>query len=131
MNKNYQFKYLKYKNKYLLLKHNNLIQIGGNVPNISVIKNISLFLPESDLDLHFNPIYGFLYSITYIDNVLKLFPHNNEYIIVNKCFHELNNVVRLTNKLYNINIDEFTKLIVYLYLQHNFKNEIINIAKKN
>ena len=127
---NYKLKYLKYKQKYLFLKNNNILQFGGDTPNINVIKNISLFTPNSDLDLHFNPIYGFLYiQLGYIDNIYNFTPDNDEFKIIKKCFHKINNLVLPTNNLRKIDIDDFAKLSVYLYLNHVFKDNVDNIKK--
>ena len=127
---NYKLKYLKYKQKYIILKNNNILQFGGDTPNINVIKNISLFTPDSDLDLHFNPIYGFLYiQLGYIDNIYNFTPDNDEFKIIKKCFHKINNLVLPTNNLRKIDIDDFAKLSVYLYLNHVFKDNVDNIKK--
>ena len=127
---NYESKYLKYKQKYLSLKNNNLLQFGGDTPNINVIKNISLFAPDSVIDLHLNPIYGFLYSqLGYIDNIFNFAPDNKEFKIIKKCFHKVNNLILPTNNLHKIDIDEFAKLIAYLYLKYLFKDNIENIKK--
>ena len=127
---NYELKYLKYKKKYLDFKNNNILQFGGDTPNINVIKNISLFTPDSDLDLHLNPIYGFLYSqIGYIENIFNFAPDNNEFKIIRKCFQKINNLVTPTNNLRKIDIDDFARLIAYLYLNHRFEANIDNINK--
>ena len=127
---NYELKYLKYKQKYLYLKNNNFLQFGGDTPNINIIKNISLFMPDSDLDLHFNPIYGFLYAqLGYIENIFNFAPDNDEFKIIKRCFQKINNLVLPTNNLRKIDIDEFAKLSSYLYLNHRFKANIDNIKK--
>jgi len=123
-------KYLKYKKKYLLLK-NAPLQLGGDAPNIYVLKNISLFTPDSDLDLHLNPVYGFLYTnIGYIDDIFNFGIDNSEYKIIRKCFHKLDNkVVPVKDLRITVPIDDFCKLISYLYLQHLFKDSIDKIRK--
>ena len=126
----YKLKYLKYKQKYLYLKNNEILQFGGDTPNINVIKNISLFTPDSDLDLHLNPIYGFLYTqLGYIENIFNFAPDNNEFKIIRKCFQKINNLVIPTNNLRKIDIDDFARLIAYLYLNHRFEANIDNINK--
>jgi hypothetical protein len=54
----YYEKYLKYKNKYFNLKYKK--QIGGGPPLDNIIKDIGLFVKNSDMDNFLNPIYGFL-----------------------------------------------------------------------
>jgi hypothetical protein len=49
----------------------------------SALKNISLFPVDSDIDLHLNPIYGFLYTnLGYIDNIFHFGINNDEKAII-------------------------------------------------
>ena len=71
------YKYLKYKNKYLqykLLLKKNYNQLGGDTPFITNIKKINLFRPElNEMSKFLNPIYGLIiYKSGFIPNYFYL-----------------------------------------------------------
>ncbi len=62
-------KYLKYKKKYLELQLKLKLQLGGDKALINNINGINLFVPDSDMEQHLNPIYGlYMCSCGYITN---------------------------------------------------------------
>ena len=73
----YYKKYLKYKDKYLLLK-NQYEQTGGDEPLVNIIKGINLFV-DPDMEQFLNPIYGLVMCETgYITNNFYL--HQSKFI---------------------------------------------------
>jgi hypothetical protein len=123
----YYIKYLKYKKKYLQLKQLDINQIGGELPNYDVLKNISLFPKNSDIDLHLNPIYGFLWNTTgAINNYYNSQSNNNISKLIKRTFTKnlTTNIIRLTNDLLDMNtvtLDDFANFIAHLYLTKLFK----------
>ena len=80
---NYYQKYIKYKNKYLLLKKNKYdnIQYGGEQPEVYVLKDISP-LSDPNMDLLLNPIYGFLWNfLGPIENYFNFRTNDNIYLL--------------------------------------------------
>jgi hypothetical protein len=124
----YYQKYIKYKNKYLILKQDKIfrIQTGGEFPEFYALKNISLFPKDSDIEEHLNPIYGFLWNTTgLLENYYNFVSDDFISKLVNKSFKTVAGVVTPTDELADdktCSIDALTKFIVYLYLQKTYKD---------
>ncbi len=56
---NFKIKYLKYKNKYLELKKEKNILIGGDLPIIKDVYSVNKFT-DKEMEKYMNPIYGYI-----------------------------------------------------------------------
>jgi hypothetical protein len=128
-------KYLKYKNKYLLLRKQKYSQIGGAKPDISVLKNLSLFEKNSYIDSYLNPLWGFLWVETgAIENYYNFKIDDPICLLVKKVFKDIGGEIFPTNDLINenistnstnknVSIDDFAKLLSHLYLSTFIKSD--------
>jgi hypothetical protein len=137
---NYYKKYLKYKNKYLLLKQ----QRGGDTPYVLNPNKINLFKSTifENMELYLNPIHGaFLYGSGYITNLYHLQNINiintNESIALKKICTAIPNKVLPTNDIRNeltpINIGRLIA-IKYIFMSEKhleLNNRFIGIKLKN
>ena len=102
---NYLQKYIKYKNKYLILKNN---LKGGNlyITNDD-IKYINRFKTETDIEIFLNPIYGlYMYESGFISNIFFLNKANLLDVIIFKNEDEKKHIIdtaKIINKIYNNN----------------------------
>ena len=122
----YYQKYLKYKQKYLLLKQLAIKQTGGHTPDISILKNISLFPKDDVIDDFLNPIYGAYWNISgAIENYYRFQSNDPISILIRKTFTmiEVTSEVKLTESLSkNFTVDDFAKFLSYLYLKKTFSH---------
>ncbi len=118
---NYHKKYLKYKNKYLILK--NKIQTGGERPYMFAMKEINL-IKDLDMKKYLNPLHGFIMDKTgFISN--NYFLHKNKLIDTKESkliFHickQVTNSIEITNKIYTtIKPREFGRFITLIYCDY-------------
>lgn len=95
----YYYKYIKYKKKYLNLSKN---QIGGLLPSNRMMKNINLFNVDTQIELHLNPIYGYIWNKYNVANNYYNFYDKNNYIsfIIQRLFHSsVNNSFKVNVEL--------------------------------
>ena len=136
---NYLQKYIKYKIKYLDLKNNiyknykNKLLKGGdrfyiNEDNVHLINRKIIInddkLNVDDMELHFNPIYGyFLCECDLLRNLYHLNPFNDQYVKYIKEKYNINkkNINTYINKYHNLFSLEYDS---YIY-------NIVNILNKN
>jgi hypothetical protein len=129
---NYYSKYLKYKNKYLLLKSalaENKIQLGGEKPFLSVNYNINFFTNQ-EMNDYLNPIYGLIMceSGYVINNYYlaksKLIDTPESQLIEKKICKEIPGSIQPTNDIMKLQPIDFGRYIAIKYI--NMKNKIID-----
>ena len=106
----YKDKYLKYKSKYLQLKN---MKAGGK-PNVFSLKNINLFTKGSDIEIHLNPAYGFIYNeYNVIENYINFYnPKNKISKLVKNTFNKIHGAFQPTNKLlFNLKPSDLGKFL--------------------
>ena len=127
----YYNKYLKYKNKYLLLKKlkNELFQKGGNKPLFNDLKNINIFVDEySKFREYFDPTLGFIFMIYGYKNYYD----SNLLDGINNIFHKLDTgeiIITKKLKLFMLekgSMETLGKIIGFLFIinQFNINNYI-------
>ena len=97
----FYYKYIKYKQKYLNLSKNQKNQIGGLLPSNRMMKNINLFDVDTQIELHLNPIYGYIWNKYNVANNYYNFYDKNNYIsfIIQRLFHSS------VNNSFKVNIE--------------------------
>ena len=121
----YHQKYLKYKDKYLNLK-NTINMVGGDKPQVNILKNINLFPSHSELEEYLSPTFGFILNETgFISNHYNFFNSNNKTndiisTLVNKLFYKLpnSNEIKPTINLFNVKPKDIGLLLGYLYYHY-------------
>ena len=119
----YYQKYLKYKLKYLQLKH---LQSGGDQPIINNIDKINLFT-DKEMEQYLNPIYGMiLCNNGYIPNnyFLKMsqFIDTEQSNIIKKTCTNINGIIKPTKIIMELKAIDFGRYIAikYINLKYNF-----------
>ena len=129
---NYYKEYIRYKEKYTMIKKYNLkLQEGGGKPILYSIKNISLFKSFTDIDYYLNPIHGIYYAeCNFTANGYRLYhpKYNNNKIdrfIHNTHFDNGDGIVKVTGNLQKISPYDYGKFLAHRYLLkiNNITNE--------
>jgi hypothetical protein len=110
-------KYLKYKSKYIKLV--DIKMNGGGKPSYLNLKNINLFLFDSDIEKYLNPVYGFIYNESNaISNFYNYYdPTNKISKLVHNTFNKIPGSFQPTNKLYlNVKPRDLGNFLALRYL---------------
>ena len=135
----YKNKYIKYKNKYLILQKKLKDQIAGGQPIIQDITKINLFTSGSNMEEYLNPIYGlYMCKSGYITNNYWLQEKeikdnkdtNNKHIY--RLSRYLDNKVQPNLKVMQISPIDIGRYIALLYICKNNSNFLqgINTSKQ-
>ena len=130
---NYYSKYLKYKNKYLLLKSSfNNIQTGGDKPFLNKNDRINFFTDEDgEIEQFLNPIYGLILSESgFIINNYWLgknnFLSNEVSKLIIKISKDIPGSVQPTNDILKLKPIDFGRYIAIKYI-----NKYLNFISDN
>ena len=133
---NYYSKYLKYKNKYLLLKYSlNNIQIGGDKPFLKNDNRINFFIDgDEEMDQFLNPVYGLILSESgFIINNYWLGKNNflstEESNLIIKISKDIPGSVQPTNVIMNLKPIDFGRYIAIKYINKHINFIIVNKNK--
>ena len=132
-------KYIKYKLKYTKLKHiysemGMINMSGGGKPSIDILKGIGLFEPDSDIDLHLNPIYGFLWME--LGAISNYYNFGNKQMdptahLIQNIFHQVPGTLQPTKELLQtITPEDLGKFLgMRYYYKVNLKEQFKNITQ--